>query len=401
LLPGIASAQALSIDEAIELAIVQDLQTRQLEQKTQALQQQAIAADTLPDPKLKLGLMNYPTDTFERSQEPMTQNIIGIQQMFPAGDTLAIKSAKTMAMADMTQAAAMDSRRKLVRDVRRAWLELYYWRKAGNIVRQNENLFTELVNITESQYAAGRQKQQDVIRAELELGMLQDRLTRVATMQAINQSALARLIGETNAQQALNDALPDLPALATGKDWLNHHPLIAQENANVMAGEKNVLLAKQSYKPSWMLDVTYGQREGKNMDGSDRADFLSAMVMFDLPLFTGNRQDKKLAASRLDLNSAQDRREDMKRSLQEMWNKNYARWQKLKSRQQQYQTHLLPKASENARAALFDYQNARSSFNALMRAQILELETRLQALRIAVDSKQVQADLLYLTGEEK
>jgi outer membrane protein TolC len=304
-------------------------------------------------------------------------------------------------MADMTQAAAMNSRRKLVRDVRRAWLELYYWRKAGNIVRQNENLFTELVNITESQYAAGRQKQQDVIRAELELGMLQDRLTRVATMQAINQSALARLIGETNAQQALNDALPDLPALATGKDWLNHHPLIAQENANVMAGEKDVLLAKQSYKLSWMLDVTYGQREGKNMDGSDRADFLSAMVMFDLPLFTGNRQDKKLAASRLDLNSAQDRREDMKRSLQEMWNKNYARWQKLKSRQQQYQTHLLPKASENARAALFDYQNARSSFNALMRAQILELETRLQALRIAVDSKQVQADLLYLTGEEK
>jgi outer membrane protein TolC len=168
-----------------------------------------------------------------------------------------------------------------------------------------------------------------------------------------------------------------------------------------MAGEKDVLLAKQSYKLSWMLDVTYGQREGKNMDGSDRADFLSAMVMFDLPLFTGNRQDKKLAASRLDLNSAQDRREDMKRSLQEMWNKNYARWQKLKSRQQQYQTHLLPKASENARAALFDYQNARSSFNALMRAQILELETRLQALRIAVDSKQVQADLLYLTGEEK
>jgi outer membrane protein TolC len=309
LLPGIASAQALSIDEAIELAIVQDLQTRQLEQKTQALQQQAIAADTLPDPRLKLGLMNYPTDTFERSQEPMTQNIIGIQQMFPAGDTLAIKSAKTMAMADMTQAAAMDSRRKLVRDVRRAWLELYYWRKAGNIVRHNENLFTELVNITESQYAAGRQKQQDVIRAELELGMLQDRLTRVATMQAINQSALARLIGETNAQQALNDALPELPALAAGRDWLNHHPLITRENANVMAGEKDVLLAKQSYKLSWMLDVTYGQREGKNMDGSDRADFLSAMVMFDLPLFTGNRQDKKLAASRLDLNSAQDRRD--------------------------------------------------------------------------------------------
>jgi outer membrane protein TolC len=401
LVPGISFAQSLSVNEATELALRQDLATRQLHQKAEALRQQAIAADTLPDPRVKLGLMNYPTDTFERSQEAMTQNVIGIQQMFPAGDSLKIKSARTLAMASMTKSAAENSRRKLVCEVRKAWLETYYWRQAIAIVKQNEALFSELVNITSAQYAAGRHKQQDVIRAELELGMLQDRITKVETMTEVNQSALVRLIGESHAQRKLTRELPEFPPAAKDKNWLETHPLIEKENARLLAGEKNVSLAKQAYKPSWMLDVTYGKREGLNIDGSERADFLSAMVMFDLPLFTANRQDKKVAASRLRLNSAQDMREDKKRQLKEMWDKSYARWQKLNKRSEHYQNNLLPKSNENARSSLFDYQNGRGNFNSLVRSQIMALETQLRALRINVDKLQMKAQLLYLAGEEK
>jgi len=395
-----AYAQALSMAEAIELAFKQDLSVRQFQQKSEALKQQAIAADALPDPKLKLGFMNYPTDTFERTQEPMTQNVIGFQQMFPAGDTLEIKSKRVLAMSAAASADAENNQRKLVRDVRKAWLERFYWIKAKDIVKQNEVLFSELVNITSSQYAVGRHKQQDVIRAELELGMLQDRISKIETMNEISQSQLARLISDTHAQRVLASDLPVLPTVSTQGQWLKSHPLIKKESAQVVAGENNVSLAKQSYKPSWMLDLSYGQREGLNMDGSERADFLSAMLMFDLPLFTGNFQDKKVAASRLRLNSAQDAREDKKRVLKEMWAKSYTKWTKLSERSQQYHNNLIPKAKQNARASLFDYQNSGGSFNSLVRSQVMELETQLKAVRLDVDAKQAQAQLLYLAGEE-
>ena len=37
----------------------------------------------LPDPKLKIGVMNLPLDSFERDQEAMTQLQLGLQQAFP------------------------------------------------------------------------------------------------------------------------------------------------------------------------------------------------------------------------------------------------------------------------------------------------------------------------------
>ena len=46
-----------------------------------------------------------------------------------------------------------------------------------------------------------------------------------------------------------------------------------------------------------MIDITYGERTGRNLNGSGRADFFSAMLMVDIPIFTNNRQDKRLASS--------------------------------------------------------------------------------------------------------
>lgn len=174
--------------------------------------------------------------------------------------------------------------------------------------------------------------------------------------------------------------------------------MLRMEQAMVNMSEKNVELAKQSYKPSWMVDLTYGKRENA-ANGTERADFASAMVMFDLPLFTGDRQDKKVAASKSRLNSALNTREERKRELTKMWQANLAKEKHLSLRVKQYKDLLVPKSSENTKAAMFAYQSGRGAFTALMRAQITELETQLRALRLKVEHKKTQAKLLYLFGE--
>ena len=166
----------------------------------------------------------------------------------------------------------------------------------------------------------------------------------------------------------------------------------------VSVNEKNVELAKQNYKPSWSLDLTYGRRE-KSAAGVERADFASAMVMFDLPLFTADRQDKQVAASKSRLNGALNLREERKRNLIKMWHAAQAKEKRLLQRIKQYDNLLLPKSDENTKSALYAYQSGRSEFTALMRAQITELETQLRALRLNVEHKKTQALLLYLAGE--
>ena len=391
---------SISFNEAIRIALSRDALIKTYSAQSNAYLEASVAEDTLPDPKVKLGVMNLPTDTYARDQEPMTQVLIGVQQMFPRGDSLHIKSQRAMQMSDIEQARVELQKRKVKRAVSQLWLEHYYWLKAKEVVKKNKVYFKELVLISKQQYAAGRQKQQDVLRSELELGMLDDREEKIQTMIDITGSKLAKYIGTEYQEITVQDELPEIQFEVNNDAWIDNHPEIRIENAKITVNKSNLELSKQSYKPSWMLDLSYGIREGNNMDGSERANFVSAMVMFDLPLFTGDRQDRQVAASKYKLNSARDNQEEKKRNLINMWQENNATLNRLADRIKRYQKLLIPKSKENSEAALYAYQSGRGSFTALARAQITELETQLSSLRLKIDLVKAQTQKIFLTANQ-
>lgn len=395
---SVYAEQTLTIERAVQIALARDTLINVYQSRSDAFKEQSIAEDALPDPQMKFGLMNLPTDTFKRNQEPMTQIQLGIQQMFPRGNTLEIKSQRAIGMSMVEEARLENQRRKVTREVRETWLDLYYWLNAERVVKDSRNFFKKLASVTKQQYAAGRQKQQDVIRSELELGMLDDREINIRTQLEMTRTQLEKFVGNSASKININNVLPEFLLVQINKFSSDQHPLITMQQAMVNIGEKNVELAKQSYKPSWMLDLTYGQRED-TPNGTKRADFISAMVKFDLPLFTDDLQDKKVSASKHRLNSALNTKEDAKRDLKRKWDSTLLKEVRFAQRAEKYTHSLVPKAKENTKAAFFSYQSGRSGFTALMRAQIIELETQLRALRLEVEHKKAQAQLLYFIGE--
>jgi outer membrane protein TolC len=396
---SVNAEQTLTIERAVQTALERDALIHVYQSRSDAYREQSIEENTLPDPKIKFGFLNFPTDTFARNQEPMTQIKLGIQQKFPRGNSLEVKSQRAMSMSMVESAKTQNQRRKITQEVREAWLELFYWLKAKEVVTKNRNLFSKLVSVTKQQYATGRQKQQDVIRSELELGMLDDRDLKIETKLETTRAKLVKYIGDSFLMSDISSTLPQFKKAQNDVSWIENHPMISMEDAMVKVKEKNVDLAKQSYKPSWMLDLNYGQRENDGVTGKVRPDFVSAMVVFDLPLFTADKQDKKVAASKYRLNSALNFREERKRNLNRMWQSSLAKEKRLSQRIKKYKTLLIPKAKENTNSALYSYQSGRGAFTELMRAQIIELETQLRALRLNVDHKKAQAQLLYFVGE--
>ena len=144
-------------------------------------------------------------------------------------------------------------------------MDVYYWQNAAEVVAKNRKLFNQLANITQSLYAVGRRKQEDVLQAELELGLLDDREAQVLTMAETSRASLAKLIGLQAAQRSLYKEFPQLPTIMRQEDAqarLNEHPLLRLEQARISATQKNVEIARQAYKPEWALDVTYGFWDG-------------------------------------------------------------------------------------------------------------------------------------------
>ncbi len=395
--------QVLSLAQAESMALSIDPGTKRFQSLAKSLQEKSVADGQLPDPKLRFGLMNFPVDTFNRDQEPMTQIQLGVQQMFPRGDSLHIKAQRSLVDARAHQYRSQNREWMLKKQVRQSWLELYYWLRAEELVKENRKLFEQLVEVTQFYYGSGRRNQQDVIRAQLELSRLDDKLIDIKTRQEKAGAELAVLVG----RQADAISLPaELPVLAEDfdiidlQDRLDVHPKMLVARSQVEVGQQNVALAREAYKPGWMLGVNYGLRDGQNPNGSDRADFFSVGVTVDVPLFKEKRQDRRLKASQHKLGASKQMQDQRYLELRQMLDKQYAEWKRLHERHLFYQATLIPQAEQNSEASLSAYQNDRTDFPALMRARITELDTHLKAIRINVNRVKAQARVLYISGEQ-
>ena len=401
-LPG--AALSLSLQQAEKLALATDPLVLRHQASSRAYSAESTANSTLPDPKLRLGVFNVPLDTFSTTEDPSTQLRVGIQQEFPRGDSTELKQQQSQWLAQAAMAQAKDESLKLLMNVRDTYLNLYYEVKAAAIVNDAHQLFSKLVKITEDQYAAGRANQQDVIRADLELSRLEDRLTKIKSSEDEYRAYLAQWIGEL-AWQDIDSHLPTLPAIPAEdidiNELLTRHPSVMAETAKIEASRTMIDVARQDYKPGVGAFVEYRRRFGENIDGSDRSDMMAAMVTVDIPLFTENRQDKNVAAREESANAARYSRDDRLRVLKRMLDKDRAVYRRLGEREYIYRNKLVSSAVNNAEASLNAYQSGVTEFTTLMRARITELDVRLESLRIKVDRMRAQARLLYITGEQQ
>ena len=400
------SDPVLTLEQAEQMALMDEPGIVSQQWQMQSLSAQSIADGQLMDPKLQVGLVNMPTDTFDFDQENMTQFKVGIVQQFPSGDSLNIKQQKTQKQSELLLSKISDRKLSIIKQVRLTYFEIYYWEKAKKTIKQNKRFFSQLVEIVQSMFSVGRNNQHDLIRAQLELSRLDDRLVKITQKINIQRSKLSRWIGAKNSAQNLSTELPVLtiPVLSEDFETLSElfysHPKILEIDKKLEISRKDIELVKESYKPGWALNVGYGYRD--NMpNGGSRADFLSAGVSIDLPLFTANRQDKKLLAKEHSYQSLKDTRVEMLRQLVANLQQEAANEEQLQNRHQLYNNILLPQSKQQTQASLLAYQSDRGDFADVMRAYIDDLNVKLDERRIAVDHLQSKSKILYFTSSFK
>ena len=398
LLPlGNAIAEPLTLDSALKTALRNDPILAKLSATKDSFSYRAESAATLPDPKIKLGVVNFPSNEFNFEKLDMTQGVVGVVQGFPPWGSLDAKSEQLTSMGALSDLQGADRRLQVIRNVRKKWLAVYLWAQSKRLVETSLDLFGQLKKITRLQYRAGQGKQQDVIRAQLEESLLLD---KVSDMQEKFDAAVAELKQALNVDRLEGEMdsqfpqFPDLPEEERLLSALLAHPLARVEQARIKVAESGVDFAEAQFRPGVSIDISYGYRS------ADRSDLISAMVVMDLPLFTGQRQSKQLSASQSDLTAAKFSLEDIKRVLRGRLDDNLAVFRRSNDRITLYETQLLPQAEQNTEASLSAYQSGVNSFNVLVRARLTELDSRLQHLALKIRKAKAHAELLYLSGQE-
>ncbi len=390
----------LTLQEAEELALYDEPGQNSLRFRALALRDESVAGGQLPDPTMRIGMANFPIQSGGFTTEGMTQAQLGVRQVFPGGDTRELTTRKLRTLADEMSHKADGRGREVLTAVRMAWLETHYWRQAHEMAIESRPFFDDLATITTSLYSVGRKSQQDVLRAELELRRLDDRIINMSKQHLRSRAALSEWVG-TESVRPVATKLPEwtaVPPLEVLRKDLRAHPAMLAADANVGASYVGVDLAEQKYKPDWALDLGYGYRDGYLSNGQPRSDFVSLSVTVDLPFFRSSRQDRSVGAALSQRRAADQSREELLRRLSSQLDAEYVRWQDLGRRLELYEESILGISADNASAALAAYQSDTGDFADAMRGYVDDLDTRLEYIRLQVERAQSYAVLANFGG---
>ena len=390
-----AFAQPLTLGEAQRRAVERSRQLAAQDAAVAASREMAVAAGQFPDPTLKLGLDNLPIngpDQFSVTRDFMTMRRIGVMQEFTREEKRQLRGQRFEREAEKSLAEKAATIAAIQRDTALAWLDRYYAEAtAAVIAEQAKEVKLEIV-AAEGAYRGGRGNQADVFAAHSALAGLEDRASELNRRINTAKTGLARWMGDGAAaplagRPSIDSIRLDTSALET---QLAHHPQIAIFSKQEEIASTEAKLAQANKKSDWSLEVAYQQR------GPSFSNMVSIGVSIPLQWDQKNRQDRELASKLAMAEQAKAQREEALRAHIGEVRAMVTEWQNGRERLVRYERELVPLAKERTQAALTAYVGGKSNLTDLLLARRNEIDVRMQAVQLEMETARQWAQLNFL-----
>jgi len=362
--------------------------------------EQVPQAKSLPDPKFTY---EYFINEVETRVGPQRQKF-GIMQTFPWFGTIAARTDAAAAKAKAARKQYEAKKLRLFYQVKYSFYEYSYLAKAIEITKQNLELITRFEKIARSRYATAITAHPDIIRAQIELAVLEDRLESLKELRPAITAKLNSILNrppsadlpwpkESQYQQpAIN--LSQLYAMITQ----NNPELQAVDYEIETARSEEKLARKKSYPNIGIglsyIDTAHARASGVDDSGKDP---IIGMISLTLPIWADNYQ----AAQR----QAQARLRQKTHEKIQMGNTLAARAQQLlyefedgDRKIKLYGDVIIPKSREMLVASESAYQVGKIDFLSLIDAQRMLLKYGLYYERCVAENSQKLAQIEMLAG---
>ncbi|WP_368737160.1 TolC family protein [Vibrio marinisediminis] len=413
------SSQAMSnvsqqtLQQIINIALEQDASRAQLMAQSQATLSSGQAKATLMDPTIKLGFSGIPVDSFRLDQDPMSNVSLGIMQKFDRGDTIELQSNQAHYQSHAVERQASAREREVIATVTTVWIELGYNQKTYAILQQQKQWLSQLVESLSANYALGLTESQDVISTQLKVSQLEQKLVANLQMQQKLRAQLSEWLGhewlQNNTQlvasnqlnwSSLDENVNELADPQMRYTLLMQHPIIQSIDASVESAKTQVAIAEEAYAPQFGLEVMYAHREANNMRGEPAPDMVSAYLTMDIPLFTGNKQDKALEAAQYQVGASQSQRDAWLSRLEAQLSVLLSDREHTQQRIQRFHDTLLKQAQAQLDTVERGYQNNRASFSDIVTSSTSLLTIELELQRLITDLNLTNNQITSLIGDD-
>ncbi|HEX4331861.1 MAG TPA: TolC family protein [Usitatibacter sp.] len=389
----------LTLAEAQRRAVDRSAQVTAQEAAIAAARHMAVAAGERPDPILKGGVNNLPVTGSERlslGADFMTMRYVGLAQELTRGEKLELRARRYELEAEKSTAGKDAAIAAIQRDTALAWIDRYYAEAMSRVIDEQAAQARLEIEAAESAYGEGHGSQADVFAAHASLSLLDDRAEEYHRRAATARVALARWVGE-RAGAPLNGKPPLESIRFHHHDvdaQLASHPMIAMLAREEDIAATEAKLARAELKPDWSVELMYSNR------GPAFSDMVSIGISVPLQWDRPRRQDQAVAAKLAMADEARALREDALRAHAAEIQAMTLEWESDRDRMARYDRELLPLARERSAAALATYRGGKSSLMDVLSARRGEIEVRMQALQLEMETARMWAQLNYVVPDE-
>jgi len=362
----------------------------------------AARADVLPDPMFSFGYYTTPVET---RGGPMRYRY-GLSQSLPFFGKLGLREQMALREADGVKAQLDGLKLSIFSEVKRVYYEYAYLEHAAAITMESMELLRYLERIASARYTTGAARHADIIRLQVELGRLEDRLNSLKDLRTPLVAQLNALLDRPAGNHV--PPPPAIPVMAVTEpdstlfDELQaNSPQLAYWDSVVRMEQAGRNLAQRAYYPDFTfgVDVTeVDKARTPGMIGDGRNPVMTSMS-FNIPIWLEARgaavdegQARILAAKRSRAGLEQKLRADLELALY--------KYRDAGRKINLYRDTLVPKAEQALGVTLEAFASGAGTSLDLIDTERTLLEFKLDYYRALTDQAQRLAEIETLVGRE-
>lgn len=356
----------------------------------------------LPDPMFSYGYFIENVETRVGPQE----HRFSLKQAFPWFGTLGAKKDMAFATSQAMYQKFESERLKLFYQVKSAYYEYYYIGQDLEVTQANFELLKFWEAVARAKYKVGLEPHPDVIKAQVELGKLED---RIKTLEEQIDPAAAKLRALLNLDRGV--VLPIPTSVDVEEEQLNEDStikIVKNNNPNLLAlahivekEEAGVRLASKSALPNFTIGIDYiqtGEAKSAGLPESGKDPWMINAGL-SLPIWFGKNNARKKEARARQI-AAEYLVQDTENQLIAYTEAVLFEYSNALRKLKLYRDGLVPKAEQSLNASYASYQAGETDFLNVLDAQRQLLDFELIVAKEKVTLARKRAELEMLNGQE-
>lgn len=321
-------------------------------------------ASAPPDPTLSFGYMGGIGRAFLSPNAPGAFQQVGASQEIPYPGKLALKGRVASTEVDQTRWNYEDVRRRLIADLKLAYFDYVLTERSLAIVQRNKVVLDQFRQIAEAQLAVGKGLQQDVLKAQVEISLLLERITMLerdrGAMQARINGLLYRDLAAPIDANLLFSAAPLPPLEALKAQVADRYPALKRDERGIDRGQQALQLANKELLPDFAVDVT-SWRQASGMPW-----LLGVNFTVKVPIYFQRKQRPMIAEAAAGLYAAKRTRENTLAMGSVQLTEEYLAAESSRRLMDLYSGSVLPQARLALESSQASYQVGKADFLTLL-----------------------------------